>query len=117
MLMAICLTQCVNDDKRIGELGASKSIKESRLNNLFISAYIPNEFHFKLFDGSVVIIDTAWAECLWVFNKESKPQKTDSIGYNFVIPIIKQDFDDYKFSFSALDKSIFSTTKALESDK
>jgi len=104
LVLITLTTSCFNDDKRVGNFGDSDNVHDSRANKLFIETYFPDRFSFKLIDSSIVKIDTAWAESDWIYDKIGKPLKSDSIkGYNFIIPIIKQDFKSFKFSFSPID--------------
>ena len=107
LVSTIFLTSCINDDKRVGTYGSSDNIGESKINKLYIVSYIPNKISFKLIDGSVVKIDTAWAESMWIYDKNDKPIVPDSIvGFNFILPFSKQNFSDnmnFRFDFANLD--------------
>ena len=104
LFLTTLITSCINDDKRVGNYGTSDNVRESRAYNLFIQTYVPNRFSLTLIDSSMVKIDTAWAEAEWIYDKNSKPLISDTIkGYNFIIPILKQDFRNFKFSFSPID--------------
>lgn len=106
VLMSL-LTSCNIDDKLVGTYGSSDNIGESRINKLFIVKFVPNKFSFKLIDSSVINIDTAWAESLWIYNENHKPTVPDTIvGFNFILPFSKQNFSDirnFRFDFANLD--------------
>jgi len=101
------LTNCINDNKKVGTYGSSANIDESRINKLFIVTYIPKKFSFKLIDNSFIKIDTAWAESKWIYDKNDQPIVPDSIvGFNFILPFTKQNFDtikNFRFDFANLD--------------
>jgi hypothetical protein len=99
------LTNCNIDNKLVGKYGSSDNIDESRINNLYLVSYIPNKLRFRLFDYSVVDVDTAWAEKRWIYDKNQKPIIPDSVvGFNFVLPFSKWDnINNYRFCFRTLD--------------
>ena len=112
-LLAIVLTGCF-DDKRRGLFGTSQENESSKNNGFYLAIYTPDKYSIKLLNNSTVIIDTAWAESMWAYDKNGNPQAAGDYGQNFVIPIVEQDFDNFLFTFDLLDKSNQSFTNGIE---
>lgn len=114
-LIGFVFISCMNiGDKREGEFGTSDNISISKSRKLYRAMYIPNLYKFQLLDKSIVSIDTAWAEAMWTYNKNGNPVIMEKIGYNFVIPIKKQDFAKFLFDFSLADTNNQAFTNGIE---
>jgi hypothetical protein len=115
LFLTVAFTSCIDlIDKRADKHGASDNIAMSKLNKFYKVIYLPNQFEFTLLDGSVVKIDTAWAEKMWTYDNNGKPKLSNDFGSNFIIPIKKQEFDKFLFDFSLADTSNEYMTTGLE---
>lgn len=78
----------------------SENRSESKKNGLYISDLVPSKFQFILRNGSIVTIDTAWAESGWrsVTNLFLSTSIEKTYGFNILVPL--KEFDDKKFMFT-----------------
>ena len=116
IILIFNLTSCF-DDKLAGHFGVSENIIISKSEKFYEATYVPNKFNFVLLDSSIIKIDTAWAESMWAYDKNSKPILADEFGYNFIIPIKKQELDKFIFTFKIADTSNQSITGGLEATR
>lgn len=77
-----------------------KSHVSKNIKNYERVLYLPNKFDLKLFDKSIVKIDTACS------SKNFYTDDSKDFSYEFRIPIIQTGTDRMLFSFKLLDKSL-----------
>lgn len=77
-----------------------KSYVSKNIKNYERVLYMPNKFDLKLFDKSIVKIDTACS------SKNFYTDDSKDFSYEFRIPIIQTGTDRMLFSFKLLDKSL-----------
>ena len=104
-MLIILLSHCNLDDKQIGTFGVSQDLQSSRSNHLLRARYLPDKFQFRLFDSSVILIDTAWAETEWIHGENGKINIAGDSGYNMIIPIPTMNDAKFNFEFEMADRT------------
>jgi hypothetical protein len=95
----------------------SKDLKQSKINGVFKSIYIPDKYSYKLLDNTTVKIDTAWAETMWCKDVKGNIVKIEKDGYNLVVPINKTMYNSFTFDFRLEDKANQAFTNGIENDR
>ncbi|HLK28303.1 MAG TPA: hypothetical protein VKT28_06965 [Puia sp.] len=113
LLLTNVLSSCL-PDKRMGRYGTSDNISKSKEQNLYRAIYKPDKFQMQLLDSSIIKIDTGWAEAMWSYDKNGQPIIAEQAGYNFVIPIVKQEFEKFLFIFTLADTSNRASPNGIE---
>lgn len=104
MIMCITLMSCFND-KREGLFGRSETLEASIASGCFKSVYIPNKTALILKDGSVINLDTAWAETMGAYDSSGDLRAVKEFGYTVQLPFTGQNFLAFTFALNLLDKS------------
>ncbi|MBL7944724.1 MAG: hypothetical protein JNN32_01590 [Flavobacteriales bacterium] len=116
LLILVCCTlvACI-DDKREGLFGRSETIDASRASGHFKALYIPNKHSLTLRDGTVILLDTAWAESLGTYDQAGELASHEEFGYTIHLPISGQNFLAFTFALNLLDKNNEAFTNGMSS--
>ena len=95
-------TSCDFFHKDNGRFGHSNSKQEALANGSFVTEYLPSKTTFKLLDGTIMQIDTAWTEESFTY-KNGERIFDNTYGYNFVVPVKNDSLKNFTFTFSLLD--------------
>ena len=98
-LILIAFCSCDSSD---GLFGHSISKQEAISNGSKVTEYLANKTSFKLLDGTLMQIDTAWTEESFTY-KNGKRVIDNSYGYLFSVPVKNDSLENFTFTFSLLD--------------
>jgi hypothetical protein len=104
VFICITLMSCFSD-KREGLFGRSETIEASIESGSFKAVYIPNKTALILQDGSVINLDTAWAETMGAYDGSGDLRAVKEFGYTVHLPFTGQNFLAFTFALNLLDKS------------
>jgi len=102
--------------KNNGTFGNSYTRAEAIDNGSETFQYLPDRTRFKLIDGRMLKIDTAWTEESFSY-KNGKRKYDTAYGYIFNVPYKAQESGNFTFNFELLDKDNQMFTNGLGSDR
>ena len=98
------ISGCDSIYKNNGTFGHSESKEEAIRNNSPVFQYLPNKDKFKLLDGTLLNLDTAWTEVSFSYKNNNRVLDS-AYGFHFSIPFKKEIPESFTFDFSLADKS------------